>query len=253
MITERINDGVRAAKNSGRYYHKKFGYDVRANNLTGKKQLYLNADAPTVKKIFELLDDNYNQTQVRELMKKDGVDIPPQTFEKLIKRIQYCGLALNAEGQQIKGIHEPIVSEEPFWSVQRKLNGRDNKIRVDDHPIFPLRRYIYCHANNHKMTPSLAKGRFPYYHCQGNKRCRYRKQDVDAAYLNYLRTLKPKEEHLEMFRQMSMDIYEQKTTNVTEQNKRLKAEILELEKRQLGALLLMRDKEDITIKKLGEK
>jgi|GEM_PF-2068393 len=254
-IGERINDGVRAAKNSGRYYHKTFGYSIGINKLTNKKQIYPNNDAPKVKRIFELLNDGYNQVQVIEIMKKEtGIKIPPQTFEKRIKNALYCGLTYNTEGKLIKGIHEPIISEELFWSVQNRLDKRssNNKNRNYENPVFPLIDYVYCGDKEHKMTGSMAKKKYAYYHCQ-SKCSRYPKQQVEEAYSNYLETLKVKEDHLEMLRQMALDIYEQKTANVAEQNKRLETEIVALEKQQLDTLRLMRDKEDITIKKLGEK
>ena len=102
------------------------------------------------------------------------------------------------------------------------------------------------------MTGSLAKKKYPYYHCQC-KCSRYPKQKVEESYFSYLETLKIKEEHLEMFRQMSADIYEQKTANITGQNKRLKAEIADLEKQQLETLRFTRGKEGTAIEKLGEK
>lgn len=255
MITERINDGVKAAKNSGRYYHKTFGYSIGINKATNKKQIYPNEDAHKVKRIFELLDEGYNQLKVIEIMKKEyGIRIPPQTLEKRIKNILYCGLMRNSEGQEIKAIHEPIISEELFRSVQNRLNKRssNNKNRNYANPIFPLIDYIYCDAEGHKMTGSLAQKKYPYYHCQG-KCCRYPKQKAEEAYLNHLGTLKIKEEHIEMVRQISADIYEQKTTNITEQNKRLNTEIAELEKQQLATFQSIRDEADDTMKKLGKK
>lgn len=255
MITERIIDGVKAAKNSGRYYHKTFGYSIGVNKATNKKQIYPNDDAPKVKKIFELLDDGYNQLKVIEIMKKEeGIRIPPQTLEKRIKNVLYCGLMRNSEGELIKAIHEPIISEELFWSVQNKLNNRsrNNKNRNYENPIFPLIDYLYCGAKEHKMTGSLAKRKFPYYHCQC-KCSRYPKRKAEEAYLNYLETLKVKEEYLEMFKQMAVDIYEQKTSNITAQNKRLNAEIAELEKQQLATFQSIRDEADDTMKELGKK
>ncbi|MDR1474704.1 MAG: recombinase family protein [Endomicrobium sp.] len=257
MITERILDGVRAALKNGRHLHRLLGYSFGVNQ-DNKKQTYPNADASKIEKIFNSLDDGYNQPEVIKIMRQEyGMKISPQTLDNIAKNPVYCGLLPDKHnvnnGQLIKGIHEPIISEELFFSVQKKLNSRsrNNKYRNYANPIFPLLDFVFCGEKEDRMTGSSSKGTFPYYHCQGNKCCRYRKKDVEEVYLGYLETLKLKDEHLEMFKQMTLDIYEQKTTHISKQNERLKKEIVELEGQQLDTLRLVRDNAEM--KALGEK
>ncbi|MDR1474161.1 MAG: hypothetical protein LBS38_00500 [Endomicrobium sp.] len=108
--------------------HRLFGYSFRVNK-DNKKQIYPNEDAPKVKRIFNLLEDGYNQLQVIEIME-----------EELFFSVQ----------NKLNG------------------RSRSNKFRDYDNPILPLKDYIYCHDKDHKMTASRSKRKFPYYHCQGN-------------------------------------------------------------------------------------
>ncbi len=72
----------------------------------------------------------------------------------------------------VKGIHEPLISEELFDSVQDVLNGRARKFgyKVCAKPELPLRGFLECPQCGRKLCGSASTGgsgiKHHYYHCK---------------------------------------------------------------------------------------
>jgi site-specific DNA recombinase len=76
----------------------------------------------------------------------------------------------------VRGDFEPLVSQEPFYTMQAILSGKRGKLmpRLRSHPDFPLRRFVKCGCCDKPLTGSWSKGRsarYAYYFCP-NSRCR---------------------------------------------------------------------------------
>src|SRR5690606_38484640 len=84
-----------------------------------------------------------------------------QGFLNLVRNPFYCGLIRIPEWKDeeeiyVKGIHEPIISEELFYEVQNVLNGKrkkfPNQITQSDNLL--LRGHLVCKKCGGKLTGS---------------------------------------------------------------------------------------------------
>ncbi len=133
--------------------------------------------AALVKKAFKLLaSGNYPIDVLRVKMNGEGLKLTRNSFWMMLRNPVYCGSirlkAYKNEPEEIvKGIHEPIVSEELFNEVQGVLEG---KKRIKAKPTrarteFPMRGHLVCSCCGGNLTASRSKGNggeYLYYHCQ---------------------------------------------------------------------------------------
>ena len=126
---------------------------------------------------------------------------------------------------QVKGIHEPIISEGLYYMVQDILNGRK-----PNHPSvhtgkdeLPLRGFLKCSKCGGKLTGSASKGRngrYFYYHCTSKCGERFKAEDLNDAFVKELKKIIPDEESLSLFEFIAADYYKKagnaKSTNVKE-------------------------------------
>jgi hypothetical protein len=84
----------------------------------------------------------------------------------------------------VKGIHDPLVSEQLFYEVQRIINTKRVVTAKSDilKATFFLKGFLICPYCNRSLCGSISHGRtkkYPYYHCCG--RCKTR---INALFLN---------------------------------------------------------------------
>jgi site-specific DNA recombinase len=65
-----------------------------------------------------------------------------------------------------KGKHKPLITEDLFERVQDKMHGRSHK---KNERRFPFRGILVCGHCGCKITATLAKGKYIYYHCTSGK------------------------------------------------------------------------------------
>lgn len=125
--------GMRRAKKEGRWMGTApKGYK---NKLVenGKKIILPDDNAPLIKWAFEeLLKNNCNSDDVRKALNEKGVKCSKNNFLYLIRNPVYCGKIhipayKDEEATVVRGLHEPLISEELFNDVQDILNGRRRK------------------------------------------------------------------------------------------------------------------------------
>lgn len=119
-------------------------------------------------------------------------------FWRMIHNPFYCGfVTLSAtkdeDMQLIKGIHEPLISEELFMNVQSLIHSkrRERGKKESLKSIFPLRGFLVCPYCNCRLSGSISQGRhakYRYYHCS-TPGCRGRFRS-DALETNYEEQLK---------------------------------------------------------------
>lgn len=246
--SERTKAGICEAFLHGRWLWRLRGYSFRLNSQN-QKQLYPNEEAEHVKKIFALADKGvYTQLEILQTMKKDGFVISKQALSVLLRNSVYCGLLPDTykrnNGNYIKGIHEPLISEETFFRVQQILDGkRPNAVpRVKNNPDFPLRGYIYCEKCGRRLTACFAKGKVikvPYYQCY-NKGCpRYQKKVLESSWVEYLKELKPNEEILVLFEKEIVAKFKEKTKEDMKQDKQVNNTIANLQDKKSKLIDLM--------------
>lgn len=251
--SERTRAGIAEAIAKGRWVWALRGYSFK-KNYEGKKQLFPNEDSIHIKKIFNLASKGiYSQIEICKQLNRDGFKISKQALSVLLHNSVYCGLLPDTynrnNGQYIKGIHEPLISEEQFFTVQRILQGKSRLsiVRLRNNPKFPLKGIIRCSVCGNKLTASISKGKkiyVPYYHCtKGHKPGRVQQKVIEPIFENYLKCLCPDREVVNAFEKCVISTFKERTHEIEQQKKRTEQRIEELEEQKSRIIMLMaRDK-----------
>jgi hypothetical protein len=182
--------------------------------------------APLVRKAFELLKSGlHNREEVLRVVTDLGLRtlrggrVSSQTFQQVIRNPLYAR-RMRVKGWEDypaqRGSFEPIVTDEVFDAVQLVLDGKQPTVTPyqQNHPDFPLRRFVRCAACDTPLTASWSKGRngkYGYYRCR-DRDCRavnVRMETIEPAFVEYLEALTPKLEYVCLFRAIVMDVWEQ--------------------------------------------
>ena len=207
------SDGMRRARKLGRYPGKApIGY----KNLTaydGKKFIApKQPEADHIKWSFQqIVTGTYSLTHVRKMACLNGFRCSRKNFWRVLRNPVYCGIvSLSAtkdeEKQFIKGIHEPIISEELFHNVQLLLNSKRRPTQTKPclKHLFPLRGYLICPYCHRRLTGSTSYGRnakYRYYHCCTSYcKGRFRADSIEAKYEELLDNISLKPEAFELFK-----------------------------------------------------
>jgi site-specific DNA recombinase len=121
-------------------------------------------------------------------------------FWKILRNPIYCGFISfrekdSGERQFIRGIHEPIVSEELFSEVQSIINSKRRFIqkKLVDNESLILHRYLICPACGRTLRGSFSQGRYKkyaYYHCSEGCKIRFNANLINSNYEKNIREFK---------------------------------------------------------------
>ena len=187
QLSERVSDAMRAKAKQGIYpSYAPIGYlnDPRSKTLQPDPER-----AHLVKELFR----KYAETSIAlaELVKhakelglttRKGGYLVRSVLHKTLSNPIYCGI-VRWGGITSAGVHEPIVSQQLFDRVQDKLHGRGTS-KTKHH--FPFRGFLTCGYCGCRLTATIVKGKYIYYHCtNGHGKCKqpYVRQDVLAERL----------------------------------------------------------------------
>ena len=131
--------------------------------------------APIVRLVFETYvreDIALSQLVIRArelgLRTRKGGVLSKGPLHHLLRNPIYSGM-IRWEGTQSSGNHEPLISKELFERVQERLHGKSSPLTKRS---FPYRGLMTCGHCGCKITASLIKGRYRYYHCtRGRGQC----------------------------------------------------------------------------------
>jgi site-specific DNA recombinase len=134
-----------------------------------------------------------------------------ENVRRLLRKPIYCGFVTIAatkdeDMQLIKGIHEPLISEELFQTVQALLISRRRQrgTKQSMKPLFPLRGFLTCPNCARRLTGSISKGRsakYRYYHCYSPKcKARFKAEELEKDYEMHLKNIKVVPGVLELFK-----------------------------------------------------
>ena len=252
-LSEKMKDRMRASVAAGRFpWRAPIGY----KNVGGKIGPNIAPDddkAHFVRKAFELVATGlYKKTEVLQIITEEGLrtgngkPLSPQTFQAVLKNSLYCGWVTmpSAENfEPVKGLHEPIVSEEVFNQVQRVLTGKRPSAapKRKHNPAFPLKCFVKCEVCGTPLTGGFAKGRtkkYARYWCR-KKHCRavkLSKEQLENEFVTMLGRLHPDAGSVSAFPKIAAKVWAQKQgddektakrlTVRLEEQKKLKAELL---------------------------
>jgi site-specific DNA recombinase len=183
---------------------------------------------------------------------KKGLDCAKANYYVLIRNPFYCGkISLPAykdeQEQVVKGIHEPIISEELIEQVQRVMDGkrRNWPLKQNAREEFPLRGHLICTRCGSKLTGSSSKGnggKYFYYHC--NPKCgeRFKAEEANELFAKKLKEITFNEVSLSVLERFSYSLYQNGGIGAQEEIEKLKTEIEKNRERLSNAQEMLLDK-----------
>ena len=196
------SDGMRRAVKLGRWPSKApIGY-TNQTDCNGKKIIVpKQPEADHIKWSFlQMATGTYSIRKVNKMACLNGFICKRNNFWRLIHNPFYCGfVTLSAtkdeDMQLIKGIHEPLISEELFKNVQNLIHSkrRERGKKESLKSIFPLRGFLVCPYCNRRLSGSISQGRhakYRYYHCcTPGCRGRFRSDTLESNYEEQLKNI----------------------------------------------------------------
>jgi site-specific DNA recombinase len=158
------------------------------------------------------------------LRTEKGNRVSKQFFAQILRNPIYAGwIAYKPLGERYKGDFHPLVSQELFDQVQRRLRGNPTTgvgRRKGQHD-FPLRRFVRCSRCGKPVTGGWARGRwgnrYAYYY--GREKCSgviTRKATLEEQFVGLLRQRVPAPERLELLKQAILSIWRDELGQVSD-------------------------------------
>src|ERR1017187_9227743 len=155
-----------------------------------------------------------------------------------------CGILFTP----VRGLHEPLVTQELFDRVQAILDGRkpSSAPKRKLNPAFPLKCFVKCDSCGLPLTGGFCSGRtksYAYYWCR-NRNCRavkLRGEQMEAEFLALVRRLSPETQDLPSFQKMVAEEWAAQQGNSEKEAKRLDARLEEQRRRKRKLLESMLD------------
>ena len=198
--------GMRRAFKEGRYVgNAPKGYS-NGTDVNKKPLLVPNEDAKHIQEGFELMATGiYNQKEVFNRLKSKGFKTSITSIALIFRNhLYYGGVYIkgykNEPETVVDGIHEPIITKSLFFKVQDVLDNRRKKYHIAHKKInehFPLKGFLNCPSCQKPLTASTSKGRskkYTYYHCISPCNQRYKIEDVNTWFDDFLQSITIKKE-----------------------------------------------------------
>ncbi|MCB9818446.1 recombinase family protein [Candidatus Nomurabacteria bacterium] len=170
------------------------------------------------------------------LRSKSGKKIEFQTIQKMIHNPLYAGIVKKDEwGIEVKGQHEPIVTESLFYKCQGAGRSHKGTKKQEKNPNFPLRRLVSCEWCDDPLTGSFSTGRggkkhgYYHHHKQGCPHAKsIKKKDLEESFVSFLEEINPTFEFANAFKEACMEIYREDNTNAEKQNETVRQQVASL-------------------------
>lgn len=170
-------------------------------------------NAHLVKEAFiEFSKGLYKIEELRKILFRKGLKCARSRFPLLLRNRVYMGKVFvpaykDAPAHYVTGVHEPLISEEQFETVQNILDGKAPKrpLKNTIHDEFPLRGYLKCGVCGKNISASTSKGnggKYYYYHCTCGCRERFKAKDTNEKFVHLLANLKIKPEAVKLFKEL---------------------------------------------------
>jgi site-specific DNA recombinase len=148
------------------------------------------------------MEDVRKEVNALGLRTSSGRELPRQSFYNMLRNEIYAGWVVSGE-LRVKGLHEPIVSQEVFDAVQEVLSGKkpDRKPYKKTREDFPLRQFVACAKCGRGLTAGFNRGRskqYPFYFCYTRtcKAVSIRAEELHRLFKNLLERHQPTQEAL---------------------------------------------------------
>ena len=219
-ISIRVKEGTRKAKQLGCWTNSAPIGFKNHRDIEGRSTLLASEKAGVIRETFDMiLNSELSLEAIRIKMRPKGLTVSRSRFYDLIKNVVYIGkIKVNAnkdfEEEIVEGLHDGIVSERLFYSVQDKLSGKKRKQKKYSvkNERFPLRGYIQCSSCGNQLTASSSKGRggyYHYYHCKGGCKERIRAEDAHELFDALLEQITISKEVSELYYEILKEQYKE--------------------------------------------
>jgi site-specific DNA recombinase len=248
-----VTSGMRKAKKSGRWMATAPKGYSNLTDISGKKYIAPNQDAPMVRWIFEELTENTSSAiDVLRKANRKGFNCSRNNFWKMVRNPVYCGKIYipateDEEAYYAQGLHDPLISEELFYSVQDVLDGRSRPkpSKVTKKEELPLRGFLVCRKCGNNLTGSASTGKmgvkYFYYHCQKGCDERFKAREANDLFVKGLETLIVKSKAIDLYYLAVKKAFSINESNKIEQIASIKRQIDVLQQRIEKARNLMLD------------
>lgn len=173
MRRHKCHEGMVNCINRGEWFSRPpLGYNSK--KVDKHHIITVNEKGRILRHAFEwiLNEPGISQFEILKRLKSEGLELSKQRLSSILRNSFYCGRVehkyLNTEGKSekyIKGVQEPLISEEMFENVQKILEGNHGKYeQASETPKFPLKGYVFCAKDSHLLTGYTTKGN-DYYKC----------------------------------------------------------------------------------------
>jgi len=246
-----MKDRTRQAVSAGRFpWRAPLGYI----NIGGKDGPNIKPDserAALITRAFQLVaTGRYKKADVLRIVTDEGLktargkSLTPQTFQALLKNPLYAGwvtLPSDESFLPVKGLHEPIVSQELFDRVQDVLAGRkpSGTPKRKYNPELPLKCLIRCGVCETPITGGFVKGRskkYGHYWCRKCHAVKSTKETLESEFVTHLQRLRPTKRTSADFPKIAAKVWAARQGDTEKQLNRLSVR-LEDEKRRRRAIL----------------
>jgi site-specific DNA recombinase len=225
--------GMRQALREGRWvWRAPRGY---INDKQTKSTLVSDEAHYVIKAFEEVAIGLKSVDSIRKELNRKGFKCSKQGFLNILTNIFYTGTILihqrgDEEQELVKGIHEPLISEETFNRVQTILSGRSRKQpklgKINE--LFPLRGHLNCHICGSILTASSSRGRnsnYSYYHCQRGCKVRFNSEVANSCFVGYLDSIIVNPEVVELYSAILKDTFEKNEGSKEQESQKIEAEI----------------------------
>ena len=247
-ISRRTKDGVRETMLSGRLANKApRGYKnihiTDENGITISKTIEVDEDkAPLIRDIFKEVAKGIEAPCA--IRRRIAPNIPESTFLDILRNIFYKGKirvhATKTEPEVIvEGLHEPLVTEAVFDTVQEILDGKRKKHPKLTKPIKPefyLRKFLVCPHCGRAITGATSKGgsggKYPYYFCPTTgKHIRIKADALNSAFVNYISSLRPNQAIMQLYKEILIDLRKDNAKDIRAMIDDIDKDITEIDER----------------------
>ncbi|MBD3338064.1 MAG: hypothetical protein GF353_03075, partial [Candidatus Lokiarchaeota archaeon] len=211
--------GMRQATKEGRWMGSApVGY--KRDTIGDKRRIVPGDKAELIREAFQEFSKGiYKVEELRHKMYKKGLKISESHFHRILRNPVYTGKIRIKEWRDepeelVRGLHEPLVSEEVFDEVQWILQGRKRKMKkFSKHSIMlPLRGHLVCRICENNLTGSGSRSKTGkkhyYYHCNCGCGERFRADEANALFLDYLRSFQIRDEILILYYKILKDVFQ---------------------------------------------
>lgn len=177
VIRDRTRFGMVSAAKNGRYIAKAPRGYKNERDSQNKPILTIDDDkAKLIRQIFNLYLTGMPLAEIKEKMKSTDLLLTANgAIASILRNHVYAGLIkvpsyYDEPERLVKGLHQGLVSEEAFYTVQNMLNGK-KQVHTTYNEAVPLRGILRCQCGR-IMTAGNSKGRtnyYWYYYCQDHK------------------------------------------------------------------------------------